>query len=266
MPFSCVLTTTLRGILRDRVLYALLGVAGVMFLLVPVFSLFSMRQVQALAITLSLSAISATLLVLSVFLGATSLWRDIERRYTSAVLGLPLGRRSYVLGKFGGIAAFLLLCTLVLGLVALGVIPLVGVLAPQSGRLAWGTVVVAIFSEGLKYILLMAVALCFSALSTSFFLPVFGTLGVFFAGNISQEVIDFVRGDYGRQMAPVSRWLLEGLYYLLPNFTVFDLKVQAIYALPLQPAELVLRLAYFVIYTAILLTIASWSFSRRELT
>ncbi len=74
------MVVTVRSILRDRVLHALLGVALLLFLLVPVFSLFSMRQVQELSVTLCLSALSLVLLVLSVLLGASSIWRDIERR------------------------------------------------------------------------------------------------------------------------------------------------------------------------------------------
>ena len=64
-------------IIRDHVLHALLGTA--MLLLVPAFSLFSMRQKQELAMTLCLSATSLLLLVFTVLLVASSIWRDIEK-------------------------------------------------------------------------------------------------------------------------------------------------------------------------------------------
>ncbi len=260
-----MLGVTLRAALRDRILQALLGVAGLMFLLVPVFSLFSMRQVQELGITLSLSAISVTLLLLAVFLGATSVWRDIERRYANAVLGLPLARSSYVFGKFAGIALFLLAGAFILGAVALLVILLVAYQYPSEAPVPWGNIAAAIVADGLKAILIAAVALFFSTLSTSFFLPIFGTLAIYMAGSASQEVIEFVRGDYGLELAPLSRLAIEGLYYLLPNLSVFDLKVQAIYDLPLEPATLFLSCAYFFVYTAILLGLSAWTFNRREL-
>ncbi|MGE4403820.1 MAG: ABC transporter permease [Desulfobulbus sp.] len=263
--YRLLLGVTVRSALRDRILQALLGVAGLMFLLVPVFSLFSMRQVQELGVTLALSSISVTLLLLAIFLGATSIWRDIERRYTSSVLGLPLSRAGYVLGKFAGIASFLFLGTLVLGAVALLVIPLVAHQYPSSTPIPWFNIIAAIIGDGLKAVLIAAVALFFSSLSTSFFLPVFGTLAVYLVGSASQEVIEFVRGDYGSQLAPLSRWLIEALYYLLPNLTAFDFKVQAIYALPLEFSSLFLVLAYFVVYTSAVLFLAVWTFRRREL-
>ncbi|MGA2152083.1 MAG: ABC transporter permease, partial [Geobacteraceae bacterium] len=79
-------------LLRDRLLQAVLGVAAVMLLLVPSLSTFSMRQVQELAITLSLSSISLVLLVLALLLGSSAVWRDIERRYTASILALPVSR------------------------------------------------------------------------------------------------------------------------------------------------------------------------------
>ena len=256
---------TLRAILRDRVLHALLIASAVMFLLVPVFSLFSMRQVQELAISLALSSLSFILLIFSVLYGASSIWRDVERRCTAMLFGLPVSRGSYLLGKFFGIALFLLGCTGLLAVVSFLVISWSAAQYPAEIPVAWGTVLVAIAAAGMKYVLLVAVALLFSSLSTSFFLPVFGSLAIYFAGGASQEVMEFVSGDFGQELAPLAKALIDACYYLLPNLALFDFSVEAIYALPIAPERLAITLAYFVIYTALLLSLAVWSFSRREL-
>src|SRR5512135_2342994 len=91
---------TLRGIFRDRVFQGIIMTA-LIFFAIPTVSSLSMRQVTELSMTLSLSLISFILLLLSVFLGGTSIWKDIERRYTYGVLGLPIPRGRYLLGKFG---------------------------------------------------------------------------------------------------------------------------------------------------------------------
>lgn len=263
--FTSFLGVAWVGFFRDKILYALFGVALFLLLLAPTLSLFSMRQVQELSITLSLSAISISLLLLAVFLGATSIWRDIEKRYTSSVLGLPVARSTYVLGKFAGIAMFLLMGALVLGALALVVIPIASLQYPSSVPIPWFTIVAAILADGFKAVLIAAVALLFSSLSTSFFLPIFGTLSVCLAGSASQEVIEFVRGDYGKHLAPVSRMAIEAIYYLLPNLSAFDLKVQAIYGLPLDVPSLLLTFAYFVVYVSVVLSLAVCSFNSREL-
>lgn len=256
---------TLRWALRDRILHAVLGVALFLFLLVPVFSVFSLRQVQELAITLALSAISLVLLILATLLGSSSVWRDIERRYTSSALSLPFSRSSYVLGKFCGIALFVVGCAVFLGGVAGVAIYLSSLGYPSDLPIHWGNIAAAMAVDALKYLLLSAFALLLSCLSTSFFLPFFVTLAVYFAGNASQEVFEYVSGPFGKKMGPALLWLVKGVYYLIPNFTAFDLKLQAIYGLPLPAGGLALTVLYFLVYTSILLSLAVWTFSRRQL-
>jgi Cu-processing system permease protein len=254
------------AILRDRVLHAVFGIALLMLLLVPAFSLFSMRQVQELSITLSLSAASLVLLVFSVLLGSSALWREIEKRQTVAVLGLPLSRSTYLLGKFSAVAFFLLICTVFLGLAALVVIPLSAAQYPSQIPPDWGVIASAIAAQGMKFILLAAIAFLFSSFSTSLFLPVFGTLAVYFAGSASQEVMEYASGELGRDLSAPLKGMIQATYYLLPNFSVFDFKVQAVYALPLSLADLGFAAGYFIIYTAMLLVVATWVFARREIS
>jgi ABC-type transport system involved in multi-copper enzyme maturation permease subunit len=224
-----------------------------------------MRQVQELSITLSLSAISITLLCLATLLGAFSVWRDIERRYTAAVLGLPVSRASYLLGKFFGNTIVIVICALLLGGVSLAIIHFTAAQSPSEIKIIWFNIVAAIVADTLKYILLAALALFFSSFSTSFFLPIFGTVSMYFAGNASQDVFEYVSGDYGRSIPLLFKQCIKGVYYLLPNFSAFNLKVQAIYALPLPLDGLLLLFLYFFIYTAIIIYLAVWIFTRREL-
>lgn len=256
---------TLRWAIRDRLMLAVLAVALLLLLLVPAFSLFSMRQVQELGITLGLSAISLVLLVLVLLLGASSIWRDVERRYTASVLTLPLSRTAYVLGKFVGIGLFLFICTLVLGLVVALVVKLTALQYPAELPIAWGNIAAAIVGDFCKSILLLAVALLFSSLSTSFFLPFFATLAIYFAGSASQEVMEYLSQPDLVQISPLLQSLAKGFYYLIPNLAGFNLKIYAIYALDLPLQGVGLSLAYFVSYTAVLLFLAVWIFNRRQL-
>lgn len=259
-----ILRVTLKGIFRDRVFHGIL-MAALLLPLVPAVSRLSMRQVTELSITLSLSLISFILLLLAIFLGGTSLWRDMERRYTYSVLSLPVTRSSYLLGRFCGIALFLLLSALVLGAVALLVVFLVSGSFPPDRPVAWGGIVCAVLFDALKYILLVAVAVLFSTVSTSFFLPVFGTISAFLVGNASQQVYDYVHSQAGQVLSPFVRSVATALYYVLPNFSAFDLKVNAIYGIPLSGRGVALTAGYFAVYAAIVLVVAALVFGRREM-
>lgn len=259
-----IIRITLKGIFRDRVFQGIM-VTACAFLLIPVIASLSMRQVTELSLTLSLSLISFILLLLAVFLGGTSLWKDIERRYTFSVLGLPLSRQGYLLGRFGGTALFVLLTAAILGATAFVVILYSSTIYPSDRPIIWSAMAFCILFDALKYILLIAVAFLLSTVSTSFFLPVFGTIATFLAGGATQQVYEFVHSPASKALSPFVKQLATALYYILPNFGAFDLKANAIYGLPVPLNGLVLTIAYFVVYVGLLLSISSALFARREM-
>lgn len=263
--FIGTVITTLRGIIRDRMLHALTGGALAIIILVPALSMFSMRQVQELSITLSLSSISFFLFLVSLVLGASSIWRDIERRYCASILTTPLGRTEYIFGKIVGIAVIITLCGAVLGAVAGVMIKLASMQYPSDLQIVWGNYSLAVVASILKYILLSSFAVLFGTCSTSFFLPVFGTIAIYFAGSGSQEVFEYVSGEFGASINPLSLTIIKGVYYLLPNFSAFNFNVQAVYALPVPLESIVFIVAYFSVYFLIVISTAVWSFNRREL-
>lgn len=261
---TTIIGITLKGIFRDRIFQGIM-VSALMFLVIPFVASLSMRQVTELSITLSLSLISFVLLLLSVFLGGTMLWKDIERRYTYSVLSLPMSRTAYLLGRFTGVALFLLLTALVLGIFSSVTIQLASGINPSERPLVWSTIFLAVVLDACKYILLVAVALLLSTFSTSFFLPVFGTIAVFMAGSATQQVYDYLHSPAAQKIAPTTVWAGNLVYYLLPNFSAFDLKVNAIYALPINTGGIVLTMAYCAIYISVLLGGAALALGRREM-
>lgn len=250
---------------RDKLLHAIAAVGLLLILLIPLFSLFSMRQVQELAVTIATSAFSFLLLMVTLLLGASSIWRDIERKYTHSLLGMPLSRNSFVLGKYLGCAAIISIIALLLGGVSLGAIKIAALQYKSDLPLLWDTIIASMLFDTLKYLLLLAIALFFSCVSTSYYFPFFSTVALYLAGTASQEVFEYINGGYGAKLTPVLRMFVKALYYLIPNLEAFNLKVYAIYSLPLNLPGLGLTLLYFVLYTGIVLTMSAWAFSRREL-
>ena len=256
--------TTLRGYLRDKIAWSVLLVA-ILFCGVPFTASLSMRQVTELSLTLSLSLVSFVLLVLSVFFGGTSLWKDIERRYTFSVISLPISRSKYLLGKFFGTAAFLTLITLFLIPVALAAVYVASHINPPDRPVLWATVLICIGFDLMKYILLVACAFLFSTVSTSFFLPIFGAILTFFAGSMSQQVFDYIHSDAARALSPTTKLVATFVYYVLPNFSAVNLNLNAVYALPRSLPGVLLTASYFVAGVSLLLALACLLFNRREM-
>ena len=260
-----IILITLKGIFRDRIFQGIM-VLAVLFLFIPSVASLSMRQVTELSTTLSLSLISFIMLLLAVFLGATSIWKDIERRYTFSVLSLPVSRTTYLIARFVGIALFMLIAAIFLGGIAMISIKFASLTYPPARPLLWSAIVAAIVFDALKYIIVVAVAMTLATVSTSFFLPIFGAFSTFLAGTVTQQVYDYLHTPSAQAaVSGVVRTASILLYYLLPNLGGFDLKVHAIYAIPLNMQGLVLTLVYFLVYTGIVLSIGAILFTRREM-
>lgn len=262
-----IVSITLKGIFKDRIFQGIM-MLSLLLMTIPSIATLSMRQMTELSITLSLSLISFILLLLAVFLGATSIWRDIERRYTFSVISLPITRSSYLLGRFIGISLFLLLTSSFLGAAACFIIKITSGMyqSPAGQPVVWLYIVAALVFTTLKYILLAAVGILLSSLSTSFFLPVFGTICTFFASSITQQVYEFVHSPASsKEVGPILKAAATTVYYLLPNLSGFDLKVNAIYSIPPNITGLFLTLLYFLSYCSILLGAACLIFGRREM-
>jgi len=263
--FWTLVVLNLRWIVRDRIAQALLGIALALLVLVPVFSSFSMRQAQEISVNLALSSISLVLLGFSVFLGSTLLWREIERRYTFAVLALPISRSRYVLAKFLAIALFLLAGAVLLGACSSLAIHLGEMQYASDFPVQWGRVAISIGGDVMKFTLLAAIALALSTLSTSFFMPFFITLSIYLAGSASQGVYEYIYSSYGERFTGWAKGLITFVYYLIPNFSVFDFKLQAIYPIEFDYYGLAFSCGYFLAYTSAVLCLSVMVFDKREM-
>ncbi len=251
------------GLIRDKVLWSLFVVSLLMVFSLPLVSQFSMRQVQQLAITLSFSCTSVFLLVLVVFLGSTSIWNDLNRRHVIPLLTLPISRKSYVLARYAALAIFMLVIVLVLALVSSCCILILAQQYRSDKAVEWLSFYLAYGMVGLKYLLLLSFSYLLSVLSTSFFLPVFGTFAIYLVGSASRQVYEYVLQGTDRY-SDLFVWVVKGLYFLLPNFSVFDFQVYATYSLELPAHDLLLSALYGIVYIVFVLGIASVLFTRRE--
>ena len=249
----------LKGGVRDRVLHAILMVGLLLLLSTPVVAVFSMRQVVALAVSYSLSVIAMLGLLLTLVLSMGVVARDLERRSIYTVCSLPLSRSVYLVGRFLGFAVLLLLALCILGLFASGALYFLTSYYPATPSFSWGHFVLALWFQYWILLIVGGLTLLFSIFATSTFLPLALSVGIYFAVKSYVET-----GTGVERTAPIIKWLAGLAYWVLPNFAAFDLKLQAIYHLPLAAKPLLLTQAYGIGYLGVLLTIATLAFHRRE--
>ena len=139
--------------------------------------------------------------------------------------------------------------------------------AAPTERLAWDApavdprLLLAIVMITAELALLTAIALFFSAFSSSALLSVVFTIGIFLAGLYSEDLRHF--GDIV-DVSPMVASVVVGVGWVVPAFSAFDVKAQVVHGLPIPPGFVSLTLAYTVLYVAGLLTAAVGLFARRE--
>ena len=257
---------TYKGGLKDKVFVTLLAISVLSFLvLIPAASSLSMRQVREVAVSLSLSMLSLVSLALTVFLGVTLFYRDIERRFAHSVMALPVSREKYLLGKFLGLSLIVGSGLLLLSSFVMIGISIASTIHQSTIPILWENFAAAVFFEFISLIIIAGISILFSSFSTNIFLPLFATLGFYVIGNVSQTVMDYIRSPHGKDLPSFSVYLSKAAYYIFPNLSALDLKFNAIYSLPLSPMHMITLLAYALLYLTVVLGLALLIFRRREL-
>jgi len=256
---------TFKGGVRDRLLIGL-GLAGLLLLCtMPIFGSFSMRDVTGAATTYSLSLVSALGLLLVIFIGGALIPRDIQSRTIYSIATLPVSRTRYLLEKYLGLALLLGCSLAILGFLNLTGIWLIAARFPPDKPLIWANYLVYILFDLEKLLVLSSVLVLFSAVATSSFLPMILTLAVYAAGMTTEKVKLYLESPIAARNASAAlKGIVKAIYYVFPNLSCFDFKVQMIYALPVDPKVALLTFCYGIGYVVIMLTLASAAFSRRD--
>jgi ABC-type transport system involved in multi-copper enzyme maturation permease subunit len=242
-----------REAVRDRVLYNLI----VFVLLITASAIFlgelTAGQEARVIVNLGLTAMLVFGTFIAIFVGVSLVWKEIEKRTVYAVFSKPVGRGEYIIGKFLGLSATLLLNTAVMGVgVSLALI----YVGNTSLTVSIWPAVLLIF---LELTIITAVAILFSSFSSPA-LSALLTFLVFVIGHFSTALRELSR-DLGSEAAKL---LFSGLYYLLPNFSHFSFATEAANGMTPNPSMIGGGIAYSAVYNIILITITVVIFSRRN--
>lgn len=242
-----------REAVRDRILYNLI----VFVLLITVSAIFlgelTGGQESRVIVNLGLSATLIFGTFISVFVGVSLVWKEIEKKTVYSIFSKPIGRGEFIVGKYLGLCATLAANLAVMGLGVTLALVYVGGLHLVRG--VWAAVLL-IF---LELTITTGVAIMFSSFSTPA-LSALLTFFVFLIGHFSSSLLDLANTTGSRSAIA----FFTGIYYLLPNLSHFSFIAETANGM-LPPAVMLLGgMAYAVVYDVILMTVTVVIFSRRN--
>lgn len=242
-----------REAVRDRILYNLI----LFVLLITVSAVFlgelSAGQEARVIVNLGLSSILIFGTFISIFVGVSLVWKEIEKRTVYSIFSKPIGRGEFIIGKYLGLCLTLFVNVAVMGLGVTLALLYVG-----GGRFA-AMIWPAILLIFLELTILTAVAIMFSSFSTPA-LSALLTFFVFLIGHFSSSLRDLAQ-EMG---STAARTVFDAIYYLLPNLSHFSFITETSNGMTPPPLMIGGSLLYALVYDLIVLTITVVIFNRRN--
>jgi len=248
-----IAVNTFMETIRNKVLYNVLLVAGVVLVLSISFgdlSVFSRVQVMT---DFGLATLSITGLLLSIFIGIGMLGMEITNKTVYGILTKPVTRSSFIIGKFSGLLAVLLLNFALITLFFLAVIHFMG--GAVHFRLLSAVLLIAV-----EMAVIISASIFFSSFTTPTLAAIF-TAGFYIAGHLN----DLMSIGADQQNNPVWKFFLNTFYYVIPNLEHFNIRTRIVYDLHVSSGYIAWAAVYGVLFTVLFLLLSTALFSRKDL-
>ncbi len=244
---------TFREAVRDRILYSILFFAVGVIALSLVTQEITVGDRDKVVRSVGLGAVAAFGSIMSMFLGISLVWGEVEKKTVYTILSKPISRWMFVLGKYLGMMMTLSVVVAIMGLVYTVLLSAQQTFPPAIVYVSMGLLMV-------ELMLLTSWATLFSTYSAPTTAAGF-TLAVFVIGHLADDI-----WLYGSQLeSPAARAIARALYWVLPNFEMFNIRAQAVHEMAIPWPVVVGGLGYGLMYSAGVLCCAMWVFERRDL-
>lgn len=260
---------TIKEGLRNRAMQGILAIALLLCLvyitIIPMFAFDTGKVV----IDLGFAFITLAGLTIVIFLGIALLTADIHQRTVCMILSRPVSRSDYVAGKYCGLAVTVLFAVLMIAVLTVltswvGIQLIPEMKAPRN--FSWGILGVGIFFQYLSLLMLMAVSFFFACLTTSDYLSMLFTIGVYAIGSSLETIIEVIQIGEEVHLGPGYLAMLKVISWIFPNFSAFDFKVYLAYGIRLPWNQVFWTAGYGTVYIGLLAAATLWVFKRKEIT
>jgi len=252
MRILTVALNTYREAVRDKILYVLLFFAGVTILCSKALGYISVGEDMKIITDISLASISVFGALISIFVGTSLVYKEIDKRTIYTILSRPIWRFEFILGKYLGLSMLIATVTVIMGTVAAAYI------------LVLGGTVSFMFAEALllilwKLLLLTALSVLLSTLTS----PILGAiivLAAYFIGHATGILVD-LPGQFDNT---AIKEVIALAYYAIPNLSNFDIWREYSNGVAVPHSYVAWTMVYGAVYTGLLLFLACLSFHDRD--
>ena len=244
---------TLKETVRNHVVYMVLLFVVVLIILSVSFGDWSVfARIQVIE-DFGLATMSISGLLLAVFIGVGMLGKEISSKTVYHVITKPISRHQFIIGKFAGLLAVLVLNYAAMSLFFIGTLLFFG------GKVGL-MLILAIVCIGIEMAVIISAALFFSTFTSSMLAALFSI--VFYCTGHLNDLISVGITSKSWSQFPIA---LKILYYLLPNLEHFNIRNHVVYHTYLPPEYIFLAIAYGGLYVLLFLIFSCLIFRKKDL-
>ncbi|OGQ47782.1 MAG: hypothetical protein A2W63_02725 [Deltaproteobacteria bacterium RIFCSPLOWO2_02_44_9] len=263
--WSVALITFKEGI-KSRVIFGIFIIALLLFAATTVVITLFMRDIVKVAIDLSLSTVSFAGLLTLLFIGVNLFGKDLDKRTIYMVISRPVSRSQYLIGKFSGIVLLSFVIVAFLGILsAMPVVLSKRFYYYPEARFDWWIYFIAVIYIFIKLAVVSSIITLFASFTSNSFIALVLSLVAYIIGQSTESVRGLLASQVEKiEVSPILSYMVEIAYYVFPNMSAFDLKMQAAHGLKIGPDYFIWTILYAIFYIIATLAIGTLAFRRRE--
>ena len=247
-----IASNTFREFIRDHILYGILVVSTLLLILSLILAQLSYTEQTRITLDLGLAGLELSVIILSIFLGSTIIFREVEKQTVFTLLIRPITRGQFLMGKFFGLFSIIIIAIIVLSLILLGILYMM--------RWEFHTnFFVVIYGFFLESAVLISITISLGVMVRPT-LTVPMSIGVLLIGKWTSTLAYFLSKDEFFQV------LANMLPYVLPNFEKWDWKSEILQtSTTLDMTTIYQATFYAVSWIFVLQAIAHLLFRKKDL-
>jgi ABC-type transport system involved in multi-copper enzyme maturation permease subunit len=244
---------TAKEIIKSKILLNTLFIGIGLFVVTFVAYSFSYGDPTRIALDFGLGALTLSSIGISIFMGVSLFYDEIDNRTIYQVISRPVARSSFLIGKIIGLSAVLILNILILSTISLSLYFILG--GGFNSLILWNILYTIIES-----VLTLSIVTLFSLLTSKVF-SVILTISLYIIGHAVSGVklLTFV------EVRPFLAKIIDSYQFLLPGFYKLNIKDFILYKNDLSISYLVSTAGYGVVYIAALISLSIFIFNKKDL-
>jgi ABC-type transport system involved in multi-copper enzyme maturation permease subunit len=251
MRITGIILNTFREAVRDKVFVTIVVLSILVMTSGYIIKPLTLGEENKVIKDIGLNAIALFSILIAILVGGRLVYKEIEKRTIYLVLSRPLHRWEFIVGKYFGL--LLVLFESLLIMTGTFYIMLLLIKIPANFSL-----LLSVLMTFCQLWIITAIAIFFSTFTTPVTSAVF-TFALYFIGHLTRDFKSLVLSAN----APIKT-VINILYYILPNLSIFNIKMEVVHNVMINPIAITLAIVYSLVYSFIIIFISCLIFQQKD--